>query len=258
MPRTTKPLTHTEISQAKPRDKVYALSDGGGLQLRVKPNGSKTWLFGYYRPYTKTRTSLSFGAFPHMTLAGARAKRDEARALLASNTDPKEDRDERAARLEAAHGNTLKRVTAQWLDVKKTKVSPEHAHDSWRSLELHIFPTLGAVPITKITAVKTIDAIQPIAAKGSLETVKRLCQRLNEVMTYAVNTGLIDANPLSGIHNAFQSPAKQHQPNREAHGTTGAYASALDGQHQAHDTLPHRMAVTYDGAPWRSRRHTVG
>ncbi len=39
MARLTKPLTHTEVSQAKPRDKVYTLSDGGGLQLRVKPNG---------------------------------------------------------------------------------------------------------------------------------------------------------------------------------------------------------------------------
>lgn len=58
---------------------------------------------------------------------------------------------------------------------------------------------------------KAIVAIQPIAAKGSLETVKRLCQRLNEVMVYAVNTGLITTNPLAGIHNAFQSPTKQHQ-----------------------------------------------
>ena len=39
MARTTKPLTNTEVKQAKPKDKVYSLSDGGGLQLRVKPNG---------------------------------------------------------------------------------------------------------------------------------------------------------------------------------------------------------------------------
>lgn len=212
MPRTTKPLTHTEVSQAKPREKVYALSDGNGLQLRIMPSGSKTWLFGYYRPYTKARTSISFGPYPHVTLAAARSRRDEALVLLANHTDPKEHREEQAARIEAAHGDTLQRVAEKWLAIKKTKVSVEHAQDSWRSLELHVFPTLGAIPITKITAVKTIDAIQPIAAKGSLETVKRLCQRLNEVMTFAVNTGLIDANPLSGIHNAFQTPAKNHQP----------------------------------------------
>ena len=36
MARTTKPLTNTEVKQAKPKEKVYTLSDGGGLQLRIK------------------------------------------------------------------------------------------------------------------------------------------------------------------------------------------------------------------------------
>ncbi len=166
----------------------------------------------YYRPYTKKRTSLSLGTFPALTLAGARIKRKEAKELLAQSIDPREYRDEQASLIETAHSNTLKRIAAQWLEIKKTTVSTEHAQDSWRSLELHIFPALGSLPITKISAVKAIDTIRPIAAKGSLETVKRLCQRLNEVMTYAVNTGLINANPLSGISKAFQTPAKQHQP----------------------------------------------
>jgi integrase len=96
--------------------------------------------------------------------------------------------------------------------VKKSKVSANHALDTWRSLEGHIFPNLGKVPIHKITAVKAIDTIKPIAAKGHLETVKRLCQRLNEIMVYAANTGLITANPLSGIGKAFQTPVKQHLP----------------------------------------------
>ena len=53
MARITKPLTNTEVKQAKSKDKVYTLSDGGGLQLRVKPNGSKLWLLDYLRPYTR-------------------------------------------------------------------------------------------------------------------------------------------------------------------------------------------------------------
>ena len=212
MARTTKPLTNTEINWARPKTKVYALSDGGGLQLRVKPNGSKIWLLDYHRPYTKTRTSISFGAYPSLSLAGARAERIKAKALLAQDIDPKEHRDELARLNETAYSNTLKKVAEKWLEVKKTKVTPEHAEDSWRSLELHIFTELGNVPIHRITAVKTIDAIKPVAAKGNLETVKRLCQRLNEVMIFAINTGLITANPLTGIGKAFQIPAKQHQP----------------------------------------------
>lgn len=106
----------------------------------------------------------------------------------------------------------MQHIAAKWLVVKKSKVSEDHATDTWRSLEIHIFPSLGKVPIHKITAVKVIDIIEPIATKGSLETVKRLCQRLNEIMVYSVNTGILENNPLAGIGKAFQTPVKQHLP----------------------------------------------
>jgi Arm domain-containing DNA-binding protein len=57
------------VKQAKPKEKIYTLSDGDGLQLRIKPNGSKLWLFDYRRPYTNKRTCLSFGSFPELSLA---------------------------------------------------------------------------------------------------------------------------------------------------------------------------------------------
>jgi len=212
MARTTKPLTNTEVQKAKPKEKEFNLVDGNGLALRVKPNGSKLWIFNYYRPYTKKRTSLSIGTYPAITLAEARIKRNTANELLAKDIDPKEHRDEENRTNEAAHSNTLEHIAAKWIEVKKAKVSADHAADTWRSLELHIFPNLGKVPIHKITAVKAIDIINPIAAKGSLETVKRLCQRLNEIMVYSVNTGLVDNNPLAGIGKAYQTPVKQHLP----------------------------------------------
>lgn len=71
---------------------------------------------------------------------------------------------------------------------------------------------MGKLPIHKIKAPATIQALQPLAAKGSLETVKRVCQRLNEIMTYSVNTGIAEANPLTGIRDAFEAPSKKHMP----------------------------------------------
>ncbi len=61
MARITKPLTNTEVKSSKPKDKEYSLSDGEGLSLRVKPNGSKLWIFNYYRPYTKKEPILALG-----------------------------------------------------------------------------------------------------------------------------------------------------------------------------------------------------
>lgn len=57
-----------------------------------------------------------------------------------------------------------------------------------------------------------ISTLNPTASKGSLETVKRVCQRMNEVMTYAVNTGAVKANPLAGIRHAFKAPKKNNMP----------------------------------------------
>jgi integrase len=212
MARVTKPLTNTEVKNSKPRQKEFNLVDGNGLALRVKPNGSKLWVFNYLRPYTKKRTSLSFGSYPEISIAEARQKRRTARELLAKDIDPKEHRDEASRLNDIAYNNTLEHIAEKWLEVKKSTVSENHAIDTWRSLELHIFPDLGKIPIHKITAIKTIDVIRPIAAKGSLETVKRLCQRLNEIMVYSVNSGIISSNPLTGISKAFQLPVKQHLP----------------------------------------------
>ena len=212
MPRITKPLSDTEIRTAKPREKIYNLSDGDGLQLRVKPSGSKTWVLDYYKPYVKKRTTLGFGRYPEVSLADARKKRESARSLLAKDIDPKEHREEQRRLNVAAHNNTLSVVTNNWLDVKKSQITEGHAEDIERSFKIHIFPTLGDVPIHKITATMAIETIKPVAAKGSLETVKRLCQRVNEVMIFALNTGLIEQNTLTGINKAFNKPRKQHLP----------------------------------------------
>ena len=89
MARITTPLTNTEVKQAKPKDKEYNLTDGNGLMLRVKPNGSKLWLFNYFRPFTKKRANLSFGSYPDLSLSDARLKRQASRELLAKDIDPK-------------------------------------------------------------------------------------------------------------------------------------------------------------------------
>ena len=81
MPRTTKSLTNTELDRAKPAEKEYNLSDGNGLSLRVKTNGSKLWIFNYYHPFTKKRKNISLGIYPELSLAQARRIKDEYRSL---------------------------------------------------------------------------------------------------------------------------------------------------------------------------------
>ncbi|MFT5003194.1 MAG: hypothetical protein ACI952_001542, partial [Flavobacteriales bacterium] len=198
MAKKVTPLTNTQVKQAKPKEKEYNLSDGDGLMLRIKPTGSKLWLFNYYRPFIKKRANISFGTYPETTLAEAREKRAEARKLLASDIDPKEDRDTKEVTQKQILSHTFENVAASWYELKAKKVTPDTGGRIWNSIENHLLHDLGKYPISRITAPQVIEVLKPIAIKGSLELVRRLCQRINEIMNHAVNIGLVHANPLIG------------------------------------------------------------
>lgn len=68
MANSTSPLTNTEVSHARPKPREYNLADGKGLFLRVKPNGSKLWLFNYFKPYTDRRSNIGLGPYPTVSL----------------------------------------------------------------------------------------------------------------------------------------------------------------------------------------------
>ncbi|MBY8048822.1 tyrosine-type recombinase/integrase [Vibrio fluvialis] len=210
MPRQTKPLTATEVKNAKPKEKEYSLVDGQGLKLRVLPSGSKQWQLNYYRPTNGKRANLNLGRYPDISLVQARKSALEARELIAQRIDPQEHKERKLQEHKAIHEHTFLNVSKEWFEIKKHDITPDYAVDIWRSLDLHIFPSLADTPVKQITAPQVIDLLKPIEAKGSLETVKRLVQRLNEVMNYSANCGLIQANPLTGIRAAFKKPKKEN------------------------------------------------
>lgn len=201
-------LSDVKVKAAKAKEKDYILTDGNGLQMRVRINGSKLWNFNYIHPETKKRINMGLGTFPEISLAQARKRTVEARELVAQGLDPKEKRDAERHAKKAATEHTFENISTEWFKLKKDSVTPAYAEDIWRSLTLHVFPNLGTTPISAISAPKVITLLRPLEAKGSLETVKRLTQRLNEIMTYGVNSGLIHANPLTGIRSVFKKPKK--------------------------------------------------
>ena len=87
-------LSARQVETAKPKDKTYKMADGGGLYLEVSAKGSKYWRMKYRRPSDKKEDRLAFGVWPTVTLAQARAKRDEAKKLLVQGIDPKAEQKE--------------------------------------------------------------------------------------------------------------------------------------------------------------------
>lgn len=178
----------------------------------VKSNGSKLWSFRYIRPLTKKRAKKSLGAYPAVSLAEARSYRLEARTLLAKQIDPQDHQKEQIRNTLEAKKNTFQLVAERWWEVKKSTVTEDYGNDIWRSLERDVFPAIGDISVTEIKAHTLVKAVQPVQARGALETVRRLCQRINEVMIYAQNTGLIDAVPSVNIGKAFEKPQKKNMP----------------------------------------------
>ena len=217
MAKIAKKLTDTEIKSTKPTAKEINLFDGDGLILRIAPlskGGKKNWYFRYAVPVTKKRTKVSLGTYPHLTLARARALRDEYLSLLANGIDPQIHNNDKANALKNATEHTLQAVARKWLDekVKTSGISQDHAEDIWRSLERNIFPGLGNVPINEIRPKLLKQHLDPIEQRGVLETLRRIISRLNEIFRYAATEALIEFNPADNRGQRFSKPKKQNMP----------------------------------------------
>jgi len=132
--------------------------------------------------------------------------------LLAKGIDPKEVKDQESLKRQEIRNNTLQAVAKSWFSIKKSSISENYAKDIWKSLGLHIFLSLGQHPISHLTTPLVIATLKKVEKTGNLETVRRLAQCINEIMTFAVNTGLIPTNNLSGIKSAFEKPISRHMP----------------------------------------------
>jgi len=212
MARMTRPLTNNEILKSKAQEKDFTLHDGDGLFLLIKTSGKKLWRFRYQRPNSSNRTNLSLGSYPALTLAVARQMRDQYLSLLARGIDPQKQQEEVSEQRQIELDSIFLVVAGRWFQLKSKSVTEDYAKDIWRSLEKDIFPSIGEIPVQALKARTIVEALEPIKARGALETVRRLVQRINEIMIFAVNTGLIDANPASGVGMAFERPKKQNMP----------------------------------------------
>ena len=138
MARIVKPLTDSKIRNAKPFLKEYNLPDGNGLHLRVKPSGSKTWIYNYKRPHDGKRTNLGLGVYPSISHVTARALRDKFRAEISLGANSKSN-----AHKEIRDTASFEQVFNDWYEVKKSQVSDNCAEDIRNSVTRHLVEPLG-------------------------------------------------------------------------------------------------------------------
>ncbi|RIH72843.1 integrase [Vibrio splendidus] len=212
MPKPTVRLSDKEIKNAEIKGKEYILADGNGLNIRIRPNGTKSWQFRYSEPVTGKVKKISLGSYPTLKLNDARKLAQEHRNQVATGVDPKQRIEQKKLEAIRQETNTFVAVAEQWFQRKQKTISPAHAERMWRTLELYFFPLLGEAPIDTITRRGAIEALRPLEKEKKLSTIKRICQSLNQIMEYGVDSGIIDANPLTRMINAFEKHKVEHMP----------------------------------------------
>jgi integrase len=226
-------LSDAAIRAAKPQEgRTIKLSDGGGLQLWVKPTGSKLWNVAYR--FGGKQLKLSLGAYPAVGLKDAREQRDSAKRLLAAGIDPGQRKKTAALAKANAEANTFEAIAAELLDKKRREAKVDRTIAKLEWLLSLARPAIGARPIGEITAAEIVGALRAVESRGRHETARRLRATIGEVFRYAAATGRADADPTGALKGALTAPKVQH---RAAIIDPKVFGGLL------------RAIATYDGAP---------
>lgn len=217
----TNKLTDTAIRKAKHGEKSVKLSDGGGLYLELHPNGSRYWRMKYR--YLGAEKRLAFGVYPEVTLAGARACRDDARKLIANGADPGENKKTTkaadqatatASRLEAEGlpgPGSFEFVARDWLTtIHQSKVSAGHADRTRIRMEQDVFPWLGRRPIAEIEAPELLQCLRRVEVRGAFETTHRIKDSCAQVFRFGIATGACLRNPAADLKDALRPVPTRH------------------------------------------------
>ncbi|HFQ6515467.1 TPA: tyrosine-type recombinase/integrase, partial [Enterobacter hormaechei] len=203
-------LNARQVDTAKPKDKPYKLADGGGLYLLVNPNGARYWRLKY-RVAGKEKL-LALGVYPDVTLADARAKRDEAKRGIAGGIDPNEAKREEKIAREANVRNTFQEIACEWHSSKLYKWSEGYASDIMEAFNKDVFPYIGKKPIAEIKPLELLNVLRRMEGRGATEKAKKVRQRCGEVFRYAIVTGRAEYNPAPDLTSAMQGHESKHYP----------------------------------------------
>jgi len=201
-------LTHTEILNAKSKDKPYKMYDEKGLFLQVTPTGGKWWRFKYR--FDNKEKLLALGTYPEISLKNARDRRDRARESVALGTDPAVTR--KTDKLEQSQEitDTFEAVAREWLSKRSAIWAESHSSKIIRRLELDIFPRLGKRAIASIKPPELLEVLRRIEERGAGDTAHRALQNCGQIFRYAVATGKAERDVAADLRGALAPVREGH------------------------------------------------
>jgi len=220
-------LTDTAIRNAKPGPKPIKLFDERGLFILLQPSGGKLWRLKYR--YAGKEKKLSLGIYPDVSLKVARARRDEARTLLANGADPASVKFDLMAEARAAAANTFKMIGEEYIEKSAREGRSAVTLSKTRWLLSLMESDLGNRPITEITPAELLETLQKVEAKGHLETARRMRSLAGRIFRYAVATSRASADPSALLRGALVAPKVKHHSAILEPKAVGELLRAIDG-----------------------------
>ncbi len=205
-------LTIREIQATKPKDKPYGLADGAGLFLWVTPKGQKYWHFRYR--FDDKQPRISLGVFPDVSLALAREKAAEARALVVRGIDPGQKRKHDKRQTLETRTNLFGPAAEEWYQSKILAGRAASTLDKMRTyLDKDILPVLGKKYLPSITRADCTAVQTRIEKRDALNVSKKVRGWLREIFSRAIAQGLCENNPASELrYIAKEAPKSKPYP----------------------------------------------
>ncbi len=203
------PLTEIGIRSARPRARIFKLSDGGGLQLWVTPDGAKRWRLAYR--FAGGQKTLALGVYPATGLRDARDARDAAKRLLKQGIDPSQQRRAETARRAVASTNTFDAIAAELLEKKRRERKADRTITKFEWFMSLARPGIGSRPVADISAPEILAVLRQIEARGRQETARKLRGAIGQVFRFAVATGRAQRDPTGACKGALATPVVNHR-----------------------------------------------
>jgi integrase len=175
----------------KERDKIEEKSDRDGLWIRVSLKGSVTFFYRYR--LNGKADKVTVGSYPAMGLKDARAEAARLSSLVANGDSPKHSK----LIDDARRGRSFEKLYREWHGLLKT--STVTGEQILRTFEIHVFPSIGDIPASRITIHAWITVLERIA-KSQPETAVKLISNAKRCYSWAKKRQLVDENPLIEIN----------------------------------------------------------
>ncbi len=193
-------LTAVQIKSAKPAAKAYKLADSGGLFLLVTPTGQKYWRYKFRIGGVEGLDAL--GAFPEVSLAEARQAHAESRRCVAQGINPVQARKERKQALAQAYlereQGSFAAVAAEWAEATAEGLRPATLRQREREMNNDLLPKFKARQIKGIKRVEITAQLKSVERRAP-EVARNLRNYLWGIFEHAIESGLMDANPVPSI-----------------------------------------------------------